>query len=57
MVDLWMKNHQKSISHPFDLGFVDEKSTKIDISSSDGGFADEKPSKINISCLRSWICG
>jgi hypothetical protein len=52
-----MKNHQKSISHPLDLGFVDEKSTRIDISSSDGGFVDEKSSKINISSLRWWICG
>jgi hypothetical protein len=28
-----MKNHQESISHPSDHGFVDEKSTKINISS------------------------
>jgi hypothetical protein len=52
-----MKNHQESISHPSDGGFVDEKSRKIDISSSDGGFVDEKSSRINISCPRSWICG
>ncbi len=44
-----MKNQQKSISHPSDHGFVDEKSLKIDISSSDGGFVDEKSSKIDIS--------
>jgi hypothetical protein len=33
MVDLWMKNHQKSISHPLDHGFVYEKSSRINISS------------------------
>jgi hypothetical protein len=56
MVDLWMKNHQESISHPLDHGFVGEKSIKIDISSSDGGFVDEKSSKIDISSGRSSIC-
>jgi hypothetical protein len=35
---------------------VDEKSIKIDISSSDGGFVDEKSSKIDISSGRSSIC-
>jgi hypothetical protein len=51
-----MKNHQKSISHPGNRRFVDEKSTKIDISSSDVGFVNEKSSKIDFSSLRSWIC-